>query len=172
MVIWAQIDNLFLNTLMTLMLVIGQCSITDISLYQSSTLSSAHQGNSFSFCRVICAAAEVGFMACSALARVVLAASIVIMRSVDTFVTAMLYRMVASRVAEQCGIKHAERASIAFGQLLVMSTLMAALLATSLVTSGAIRCDVLHATEVTDLARAASRRLEDDGTDAACWRRQ
>ena len=49
----------------------------------------------------------------------------------------MLYRLVALRCA-----RHRERASLFFGQLLVLSTLLASLLAVSLVNAGAIGCDL------------------------------
>jgi len=137
-------------------------------IHSLRTLSSLAALQMASFCLVLCAAAEVGFMTCSAPARAALAASIVVMRSVDTFVTAMLYRVVAGRVAERCGPKGAERASIAFGQLLVMSTLVAALLATGLVTSGAIQCELAGPDASADAAKPASAALDVDLTDAVC----
>lgn len=54
-----------------------------------------------------------------------------------SYVTAMLYRLIALRCA-----RHRERASLFFGQLLVLSTLLASLLAVALVNAGAIGCDL------------------------------
>ena len=71
------------------------------------------------------------------------------MRSTDSYVTAMLFRVVAQRAA-----KHGERAqqsaTLFFGQLLVLATLSAGLLAVLLVDARAIGC-VLDGTDAASL---------------------
>ena len=64
--------------------------------------------------------------------------AIVTMRASDTYVTAMLFRVVASRAPPS----KRERASLSFGQLLVLTTLLASLLAVVLVHGRAIHCQM------------------------------
>jgi hypothetical protein len=86
----------------------------------------------------LCAAGNAGFMACSAAARATLVGCIVTMRATDTYVTAMLFRVVAKRTAARPAEQQA--ATLTFGTLLVLSTLGAGLLAVLLVHAEAIGC--------------------------------
>ena len=83
-------------------------------------------------------AANIPVMSCTPGARVALASCVVIMRATDTYVTAMLFRVVAQRTSD---VPQAQRrATLVFGQLLVLATLAAGLFAVLMVHSGVIVC--------------------------------
>ena len=83
-------------------------------------------------------AANVTVMSCSAAARTTLGLCVITMRCTDTYVTAMLFRAVTQRTATDP--KAQQSATLVFGQLLVVATLAAGLLAVFMVDAGAIIC--------------------------------
>ena len=91
-----------------------------------------------SFAVVLLGATNLPPIRCSPFARGALVVAIVTMRASDTYVTAMLFRVVASRAPPS----KRERASLSFGQLLVLTTLLASLLAVVLVRGRAIHCQM------------------------------
>ena len=101
------------------------------------------------FLIIVCGASNASFMRCTPTARTILAVSTAFMRGCDTFITAMLFRIIASRVATRCRQPKAapkatsdeERASLTFGQMLVLTTLLGSLLAVLLVRIKAIGCE-------------------------------
>lgn len=94
------------------------------------------------FALLLSGATGAGFMSCSVGASATLAIAVFAMRAFDTYVTAMLYRVVATRCRNRPGLTSAdvEKATLAFGQLLVAATLTATLLGVLLVDHGVLAC--------------------------------
>ncbi len=83
-------------------------------------------------------AANAPLMSCSSQARTTLVLCVVTMRSTDTYVTAMLFRVVTRRTAHDPRAQQV--ATLVFGQMLVVATLAAGLWAIGLVNAGSIVC--------------------------------
>lgn len=96
------------------------------------------------FALLLSGASGAAFMSCSTGASVTLALAVFAMRAIDTYVTAMLYRLVAVRCRARSSVApaEAEKATLALGQLLVATTLTAVLLAVTLVDRGVLACRI------------------------------
>lgn len=91
------------------------------------------------FAYLVLATANAPLAACATAARAVLVLAVVAMRFLDTYCTAMLTRLVAVRLG--ClGDGPQRRATLCFGQMLVLSTLAASALTVALVDGNVIGC--------------------------------